>query len=79
MLALIRRLRKWLFLFVLVLLIGGTVWVVWNRPRQVDMAAYVPADQSRTSKPTTLHALPTDSPIPKRGELWLNLWVRLES
>jgi hypothetical protein len=44
MLRLIRRLRKSLFLFVLVLLVGGAVWVVWNRPRPSDMAAYVPAE-----------------------------------
>jgi hypothetical protein len=44
MLGLIRKLRKPLLLFLVVLLIGATGWVVWNRPRPVDMAAYVPAE-----------------------------------
>jgi len=42
--ALIRRVRKWLFWFVAVLLVAGAAWVSWNRPRKVDMASYVPAE-----------------------------------
>ncbi len=42
--ALIRKLRKWLLLFLVILLVGGAAWVVWNRPRKADMASYVPAE-----------------------------------
>ena len=42
--ALIRKLRNRLILLLAVLLIGAAAWVVWNRPRNVDMAAYVPAE-----------------------------------
>ena len=42
--ALIRNLRKWLLLPLAVLLVAGTIWVIWNRPRHADMAAYVPAE-----------------------------------
>ena len=42
--ALIRKLRKWLLLLLAVLLVGGAAWVIWNRPRAVDMASYVPAE-----------------------------------
>lgn len=37
------RLRK-VLLIILGLLLIGAVWVWWNRPRKVDMSAYVPAD-----------------------------------
>ena len=42
--ALIRKLRKWLLLLLAVLLIGAAAWLIWNRPRPVDMASYVPAE-----------------------------------
>jgi hypothetical protein len=38
-----RRYRKTLILL-FVLLVAAAVWLYWNRPRKVDMAAYVPAD-----------------------------------
>ena len=44
MLPLIHKLRKWLLLLLAVLLVGGAAWVVWNRPRKVDMTAYVPVE-----------------------------------
>src|ERR1051325_7731020 len=42
--ALIRKLRKWLLLILVILLVGGAAWVVWNRPRNADMGSYVPAE-----------------------------------
>ncbi len=42
--ALISKLRKCLLLLLVVLLVGGAAWVLWNRPRNVDIAAYVPAE-----------------------------------
>lgn len=38
------RLLRRLIPFLLILLIFIVVWVWWNRPKKVDMAAYVPAD-----------------------------------
>jgi hypothetical protein len=37
------RFRK-VLLIILGLLLLGAIWVWWNRPRKVDMSAYVPAD-----------------------------------
>jgi len=42
--ALIRKRRNGFLLLLAVLLIGGAAWVVWNRPRNADMSAYVPAE-----------------------------------
>ena len=42
--ALISKLRKWLLLLLVLLLVGGAAWVLWNRPRNVDIASYVPAE-----------------------------------
>ena len=38
------RLIKKLLLIAAVLVIAGSVWLWWNRPRKVDMAAYAPSD-----------------------------------
>jgi len=42
--ALFRKLRKFLFLLIVALVIVGAGVVFWNRPRRADMAAYVPAE-----------------------------------
>jgi hypothetical protein len=42
--ALIRKLPKWPLLSIGVLLIAAVAWIVWNRPRNTDMASYVPAE-----------------------------------
>src|SRR5262245_18613938 len=42
--ALIRKLRQRPYLFLAVLIVAAAVWVFWNRPRNADMAAYVPAE-----------------------------------
>lgn len=42
--ALIRKLSKWLLALIVVLLVVGAAWIIWNRPRNTDMASYVPAE-----------------------------------
>jgi len=42
--ALIRKLWKWLLVLIGVLLAVGAAWIIWNRPRNTDMASYVPAE-----------------------------------
>jgi hypothetical protein len=42
--ALIRKRRNGFLVLLAVLLIGGAAWVVWNRPHNADMSAYVPAE-----------------------------------